>query len=329
MSGKKLLGVIAALAGLTGTVTAGHAQEALRIGTSGSGSVFYTLAVGMSQMLRTHAGVNSSVESVGGSHANVFAMMNDQVDLAIINAMAAFQGANGLAPIPNKVPVCLVAQGQPSLRQVFVRRGAEINSPADLKGKTWMTTMPSNPDIAEISKTLMDVAGIDPTSFQDVTMVETSEAVAGFEAGTIDAVTMPASARAPHITRLMESEAIDFLYIPDDMAKSMLDKLPRGLAIYKLDAKVYPNMRAEANTFGVRTYLVANCNLPADQIYNVSKAVLDNVSELATYHPSGRDYNVDATVSDPVIPFHAGTVRYLKEKGVWTPELEAAQTRTN
>src|SRR3546814_14010862 len=89
---KKSMLSIAAACVIALTASASPAQEALRIGTSGSGSVYYTLGVGLSRMLQQHMGVNSSVETVGGSHANIFALMNDPVDLAFVNAQAAPAG---------------------------------------------------------------------------------------------------------------------------------------------------------------------------------------------------------------------------------------------
>src|SRR3546814_15888295 len=100
---KKSMLSIAAACVIALTASASPAQEALRIGTSGSGSVYYTLGVGLSRMLQQPMGVNSSVETVGGSHAHIFALMNDQADLAFVNAQAASDGVPGKKPFPQTV----------------------------------------------------------------------------------------------------------------------------------------------------------------------------------------------------------------------------------
>src|SRR3546814_4128242 len=129
---KKSMLSIAAACVIALTASASPAQEALRIGTSGSGSVYYTLGVGLSRMLQQHMGVNSSVETVGGSHANIFALRNDQVDLVFVNAQAASDGAQGKEPFPQTVNACLVAQGQPAFRQILVRKNSGIDGPSHL-----------------------------------------------------------------------------------------------------------------------------------------------------------------------------------------------------
>lgn len=320
----KSLTAVAAVAALSLPLAA-NAQESVRLGTSGSGSVFYTLGVGLSQLINEHAGYNVSVESVGGSAANVFALMNDQVDFAIINTMAQFDGRSGNAPFPKKVDVCLVAQGQPTLRQVLVRRGANIKTIDDLKGKTWITAMPASPDLAMISDAVMEAGGFTSSDFQDVSMSESIEAINGFEGGTIDAVTLPASARAPHVAQLMDNETIDFLYFTDEDIAKIKPNLPRALSVYDLPADTYPNQKGVAKVFSMRTTLSVNCDLSEDVVYNVAKALLDNTDEFATYHPTGRQWNVKNTLDNPVVPFHPGAIKYLKEKGAWTDELQAVQ----
>lgn len=320
----KLMKLFAVTAACATMATPAMAQDSVRLGTSGSGSVFYTLGVGLSQLIGQYGDMNVSVESVGGSHANVFAMMNDQVDFAIINAAAAADGYLGNAPFPQKVNNCLVAQGQPTLRQVLVRNGAGIETIADLAGKTWITTMPANPDIAVLSAAIAEVGGLSQGDWQDVSMAESIEAISGFEGGTIDAVTLPASAGAPNVAQLMDAGTIDFLYLtPEDVA-AIEPKLPRGVSVYTLPVDTYPKQREPVQVFGMRTILVANCDLPEDIVYRVTQSLLDHIPEFAGYHPTGAEWNVDNTLERPPVPFHPGTAKYLIEKGLWSAEAQTA-----
>src|SRR3546814_16560006 len=148
-------------------------------------------------MRQEHMGFNSLVETGGGSHENIFALMNDQVELAFVNAQAASDGVQGKEPGPQTVNACLVAQGQPSFRQVLVRKASGIDDPADLAGKIWITGMAPNPDIAEISAALMKAVGLKASDLESVTMAESSAAMVGFEQGTHGAETPPTPAGPP------------------------------------------------------------------------------------------------------------------------------------
>ena len=314
----RLLTATAVIFGLAGSA---NAQEALRLGTSESGSVFYTLAVGLSRLASDHGGVSMSVEPVGGSHANIFALMNDSVDLAIVNAQAAHDGREGLAPFPAQVDICLVANGNVSVRQLLVRRASNISSIADLAGKTWITNQTSNPDLGQISTAIAGLADLDQSDFRNVEMAETAEAITGFETGTIDAATIAASAGAPTVAQLMANQVIDYLYLTDEEMAQIVPNLPSELFPYVLPAGTYENQGQDANVFGVRTILVARCDAPEDEVYSVVASLLDNTEEYATFHPTGRQWTRDALNEKPALPFHAGTIRYLDEHGMWTEEL--------
>ena len=120
--------------------------KALRVGTSSSGSVFYTLAVGLSSMLTKDANIPATAEPVGGSSANMFAINADKIDIAIVNAMAAVDAYHGNKPFKSKIDVGLIAQGAQSLRQIIVRVGSGIEKPEDLVGKTIIGKRPALPE---------------------------------------------------------------------------------------------------------------------------------------------------------------------------------------
>src|SRR4051794_73446 len=118
--------VLAGLLLLWGAGLAGAQQTALRIGTSSSGSVYYALAVGMSKLLGSHAAISATAEPVGGSSANIFALDADKVDIAISNSASAYDGYHAVAPFKKPIHTGLIAQGQPSYRQIIVRTGSGI-----------------------------------------------------------------------------------------------------------------------------------------------------------------------------------------------------------
>lgn len=307
---------------LSGTA---YGQQAVNIATSGSGSPFYQNAVGISRIVQGHTDINATVESGAGSTPNIFSIMNGEADMAVVNALAAIAGYDGVEPFPDNVDLRIVAQGGLSLRQIFVRRNANIHSPEDLHGKTWINAMPANPDILQISEALTETAGLNAGNMRLASMATSGEAVDGFSARTIDAVTMPASAGAPHIARLFEDEVIDFLRIDADIAESMQALLPRGLNVGTLPAGTYSNQEEDAVVFELRTLLVVRADASDDVVYEIAKAIFENRDELATYHASAGGWTIENTIDSPDVPLHEGTIRYLQEVGEWNSDIEAHQ----
>ena len=65
--------------------------------------------------------------------------------------------------------------------------------------------------------------------------------------------------------------------------------------------------------------------MPDDVVYHFTKAFFENLKQFYPVHASAKEYTLKGSLEDPTIPFHPGAIRYYKEVGMWTPELEATQ----
>jgi TRAP transporter TAXI family solute receptor len=321
------LGVVLAaicISGIPGG-TAAQAQTALRIGVSSSGSVFYTLGVGLSAMLTKYANISSNAEPVGGSTANMFALGADKVDLAIANAGASYDAFHGNKPFKKKTAVRLIAQGAPNMRQIVVRVGSGIEKPEDLVGKTIIGRRPALPEVGLITDALLKVYKIDPSQVKIISTTNTGEAVNAIKSGTVDAVVMPGSAGAGYMRRLMREKDIQYLKIPDDKMKAIIGMLPKYISITQLPANTYENQPNAINVFGLATYMVAAARVSDDTAYKVTKTLFDHIDEFHGFHAAAKEWTLKEALEPPTIPYHPGAIKYFKEKGVWTPELEKLQ----
>lgn len=319
-----LAGTLAAAVAATSTYAVAQ-NTTLRIGTSSSGSIFYTLAVGLSSMLTKHAMIGATAEPVGGSSANMFALDTNRIDLAIANSGAAYDAREGAKPFKGKIDVTLIAQGQQSLRQIIVRTGSGIEKPEDLVGKTIIGRRPALPEVGLVTDAFLKAYGIDPDKVRIVSTTNTGEAVNALKSNTVDAVVIPASRGASYLQSLAEDGRITFLDIPDDKAMQIRKLLPPYMTLMKLPAKTYPGQDKAVNVFSLSTYLVAAGRVPDDTIYTVTKTLFDNLKEFHSFHGTAREWTIEQSLDGPTVPFHPGAVRYFKEKGVWTPALEKQQ----
>lgn len=317
--------VIAAV--LTVAVSAGaYAQsKSVRIGTSSTGSVFYTLAVGLTRMLDKHAKISATAEPVGGSSANIFAIAADKVEVAVTNSGAAWDGYHGNKPFKKPVALGLIAQGQPSYRQFVVRVGSGITRPEDLAGKTIIGRRPALPEVGLITNALLKVYNINPKQVKIVSTTNTGEALKAIKAGTVDAALLPGSRGAGYLRRLAHDKQITFLQIPKAKIDAMLGLLPRSLSAAVLPAKVYENQNQPANVFALSTYLIADQRTSPDLVYAVTKTLFENLKEFHALHRAARQWTLKRTLRDPKVPFHRGAIRYFKEKGVWTAAHDKLQ----
>jgi TRAP transporter TAXI family solute receptor len=319
-----MLAILCALA-LAGGGIAVAQSNALRVGTSSSGSVFYTLAVGLSTMLTKHAGIPATAEPVGGSSANMFAINADKIDIAIVNALAAVDGYQGAKPFRNKIEAGLVAQGSQSIRQIIVRVGSGIEKPEDLAGKTLIGKRPALPELEMITNALLKVYNIDPGKLRVVSTTNTGEALNAIKSDTVDAVVLPGSLGASYVQSLTHDGKIKFLEIPDDKFKAMNALLPKSLVPTKLPAKSYAGQDRPVNVHSLATYLIAASRLPDDAVYKVTATLFDHIAEFHSFHAAAKEWTLKETLDEPKIPYHPGAIRYFKEKKLWTADLDKLQ----
>ncbi|MGE3245439.1 MAG: TAXI family TRAP transporter solute-binding subunit, partial [Beijerinckiaceae bacterium] len=98
-----------------------QAQEAIVFGTSSIGSTYYVLSVGMSEMIKKHAGISTTVQPVGGSIPNLFALATKKTDIIMSSSLAMQDAYLGNKPFRKPNDVRLIAQGQPNFRVIIVR----------------------------------------------------------------------------------------------------------------------------------------------------------------------------------------------------------------
>lgn len=314
-----------ALAFAAGVVTTAAAQDAVRLGTSSVGSIFYTIAVGMSEIIQKHANIGASVEPLGGSTANVLGIGNKRIEFAITNAFASFSGYYGRYGFKEPLDLRLVLQGQPSYRAILVRKGSGIKSVQDLEGKTIVAKRRALPELELIINGFVKAYGLNGSRIKNVATTNTPEVLNAFKTGTIDAAIMPFSRKSPQIEEPARDGIIEFLYISKDKQEEILKGLPAAFYAETFEPGAFSTQDKPAPVFGLNTYLLSHPGVSADTVYKVVKAILENLPEFASYHKAASQYNAKAALSHVALPFHEGAVRYFKEKGLWTPALEAKQ----
>jgi TRAP-type uncharacterized transport system substrate-binding protein len=75
-------------------------------------------------------------------------------------------------------------------------------------------------------------------------------------------------------------------------------------------------------------YINVGDKVPDPIIEATLKAIWDNVDKLAPIHPLLKEWTRDrAATKEMTIPYHPVAVRFYKERGVWTPELDQIQQK--
>lgn len=317
--------LVAALIGFASPPIGAEVQDAVRLGTSSVGSTFYILAVGMSELSRKHAAINATVEPLGGSSANMNGLAAKKVDLVVANAGAAYDAYHGNRPFKAPIDVTLIAQGQPSMRFLLVRRNAGIRSPEDLVGKTMIAKRRALPELELIANALVEVYGLPKDKMRFVETVETTQATDALRSGSAQAAIYPGGLRMVPVQEMFRDKVVDFLYLPDDKFEALMRKLPKYFYTTKVPAGNFENQAREWAAPTLNTYLVARRDVSDEVVYRFTKALMGHHKEFTAYHADGKYWTIEHTLSEPKIPFHPGAIRYYKEIGAWNAKLDTIQ----
>ena len=301
--------------------------DAIAVGTAGVGGVFYVLSVSLADIISKHTKMSASAQPVGGSDANMRAIKMGNVHIAMANTFSsgnAYFGTRQFAK-EGKLPVRLLALGQPSLRQLIARADAGIKSVPDLKGKRWVAKRKALAEVELVADAMLKVYGVDKSQVKYVATARTKGALDALSSNTVDAGVLPGGVPAGFLMKLFERTDMMYVDIPRDKMKAIVKEVGPAFHIGVIPKGTYKGHNKDALAPSLSASLVAAENLSTATAYEIIKAFFDHYDDFKLSHKAARFWTVENSLEKFHIPFHDGAIKYFKEKGVWTGEAEKKQ----
>ena len=87
-------------------------------------------------------------------------------------------------------------------------------------------------------------------------------------------------------------------------------------AFARIPKGTYKSTTQDVITFGVMATFVSSTDVPNQVVYEVTRAVFENLGDFKRLHPAFRNLDPKNMIKDGLsAPTHPGAVRYYKEKG--------------
>lgn len=280
--------------------------------------VYYPFAGAVSRILwmeREKLGVRASVESSGASVANANLIENKDADLALIQNDIANYAHYGKLMFKKPIKDMLgIATLYPETIQIQVRKGAGIKSVADLKGKR-VAIGPLGSGTEQNTKQILEVYGLTVKDLGKVEQLTSLESADFMKDGRIDAAFYTTGVGAACLTDTALMTPCDLVSIDGAHYKKLYAKYP----FYAQDvvkAGTYKGLESDTQTVAVMAMLVARKGLKKDLVYNVTKAIFENLSRLHMAHAKLKAVTLESAMDGMSIPLHPGAEKYFKEKGI-------------
>lgn len=299
--------------GITVAIAAPATAQEIRLMTGPQGGVWVPLG-GQFKDLWEKAVPGLKVQNLPGAGiANVRGVEEGKAEVGFGNSISTVDALAGNEPFkkPHK-NVCNIATLYPQYFQMLARADANINTVADLKGKSITTQQRGNTGEL-ITRQLLQVHGI---TYNDVKMsfVSYTDSVAQMQDGHAVVYSLGTAIPAGSVLDLATARDIKLLDLSSSIAG--MKKLNPGYTLVTVPANTYPKNDKDVQVIGYATHVVASCNLPENVVYAMTKAIADNVSTLTSVYKGIAKLTPKAMAEDIGVPFHKGAARFYKEAGV-------------
>lgn len=286
------------------------------------GSVLNAVGTGLATLVTENTPTEMRVRVTSGMDALVGA---GDAELGVSASDSAHLSSNGLRHYEGRPQTLLrlALPGPPLILGFIVRDDAPYRSLEDLKGLAVPGEYPNARPMHFDGKAMLATVGM---SWEDVDVVPVASFRDGIQA-LIEGRTQAAiSSAGSGLTQQADANlgGVRFLTLPhrEGVSEQMWDEEP-GFHAVDVASGFAVGIDEDMVLAGKDTYITANADANADAVHEVVKLMWERIGELSSVHPIFERWSREHMVNPRVtVPFHDGTVRFLKEVGEWTPEHE-------
>lgn len=299
----------------------------ISLGTGSITGVYYPAGGAICRLVnrgRKEHAIRCSVESTGGSVANLNAIRSEEIDFGIVQSDWQYHALNGSGFFADQKPF-------KELRSVFslhnetfilaVLEKSGIKTIDDIVGKR-VNFGPQGSGMYSTMEVLMSVKKWTKNSFSNITYLQPSEQPKALCEGKIDVMIYASGNPNGVLQEATQSCKVKLLSI-DEETIAKLAKINPYYIRAKVAGGLYPGNSQPISTFGIKASLVTSEKVSNEIVYQVTKAVFENFDNFKTLHPvfSALKKSEMAREGNSA-DIHPGALKYYKEAGLLNDSLQ-------
>lgn len=300
------------------------ADEFLSIGSCPVGCAAYTWSAGIADVINKDVeGIEATAEETKGYVANIALMQEGDLEAAMATSLSSYEAytatGNYAGSEPGKIMAWMAIA--PVAMHIITLEGGPINSIEDLKGKRIGMGQPGGVSMLDANAMMGLIAGDDFEPFR----VRLGDMVDMLSDGNIDAALWNGSFPLGPVIKLSAQRDLKLIPVEDAFFETMRAAYPPYFRL-SIPGGTYEDVAGDTPTFGLANGLVISADVPEERVYQMTKAVFENLDTLAGVHPAFGKMSKDTILNGFGSPLHPGALRYYREIGV--PGIEEFVTRT-
>ena len=315
MKARSMLAGLAALALAATASVSARADEFITVLSGGTSGVYYPLGAALAKIYGEKIpGARPTVQATKASVENLNLLQQGKGEIAFTlgDSLAAAWTGDAEAGFKTKLDKLRgVTAIYSNYIQIVAAKDSGIATLADLKGKRLSVGAPKSGTELN-ARAILAAAGLSYSDLGKVEYLPFGESVELMKNRQLDATLQSAGLGVSSIRDLASSVDITVVEIP----QAVIDKAGAPFVATDIPAGTYAKQDKPVRTAAVVNYLVTRADLPDDLVYQMTKAIYENLGELQAAHSAAKGIKLENAKLGMPVPLHPGAAKYFAEKGV-------------
>ena len=293
-----------------------NAKKDYILATGGTGGTYYPFGGAIANIWNTKIeNMNVTAQATGASAENLRLINKGDAEFGTVQNDVmdyAFNGTDMFAgeKLSN---IATIGTLYPEVIQIAVSENSGINSIYDFKGKR-ISVGDAGSGVEFNAKQIMEGYGL---TFNDIKKSNLSfkESAEAIQNGTLDGCFITAGVPNAALQELAFSAGLKLIPVSGNEAATVIDKYGYYTAT-TIPGGTYKGSDEDVPALAIKATLAVSASLDEDTVYEMTKALFENLQELGNAHAKGKEVSAASAVTGVSVPFHPGAVKYYKEIGL-------------
>lgn len=286
------------------------------LATGGTGGTYYPFGGAISNIWNTKIeNMNVTAQATGASAENLRLINKGEAEYAVVQNDVMDYAYNGTDLFAGEKLENIMTIGTlyPEVIQIAVSKDSGIKSVADFKGKR-ISVGDAGSGVEFNAKQIMEGYGL---TFDDIKKSNLSfkESAEGIQNGTLDGCFITAGVPNAALQELAFTSGLVLVPVDGEAA----DKICGKYGYYTqttVPGGTYKGTDSDTPALAIKATLAVNAKLDEATVYEMTKILFENLSDLAAAHAKGKEVSAQSAVTGVSVPLHPGAKKYFDELGL-------------
>ena len=292
------------------------------------GGLWTLLGAGLEAALKTDEASSSvTYQTSGGGFANAMLVSSARAELGLIHdaelKIAVAGGEPFKEPIENLRTIGYLYDWAP-MQFIASNDWAEENdvkSLADIASNKVPVTITINRAgniTGELAAAMLNAAGASAENIESwggsVIRAGSKEQADLLTNGRVDVFANGVFVAHSSIRQIENAINMRLIDVPENVRKSVGEEF--SIAEFTIAANTYENQPEDIKTLALGAVLVVSADMPEQQAYTLTKAMIENIDAIRSVHPAMKALSTDLMIRETAAPHHPGALKAYREAGL-------------